>query len=319
MRIIPIAGVLLVVEIFACGGGFPALPSLTDTDAAVDAPGDAADDVPVDAGPCNLQKPFAAPVLVAGADLVQGFDYAPTLTGDELTLLYSSVRADASAFTQLYAATRSSTSDPFSASALIASVSNGLSNDSDPALSADGLTLYFQSDRGGGLGSGDIYVATRATLVTDFQPPSPVVAVNTAQDDTQPALDADGSLWLASTRGGGLGGYDLYRAAWMGSAFQSPTSVTELNSASDDWSPTLSVDGLTIFFASNRPGGAGNYDIYTATRASMSVPFSAPTPVTELDTPDNELPHWLSHDGCRLYLERSQAATYEIYVATRPE
>lgn len=317
MRILPIAGVLLAVAIFACGGGFPPLPSVAD--AAADAPADVVADVRIDAGPCNLQKPFAAPVLVPGADLVQGFDYAPTLTGDELTLLYSSLRTDASALTQLYAATRSSTNAPFSVSALMASVSDGSGNDSDPALSADGLTLYFQSDRGGGLGAGDIYVTTRTTLVTDFQTPSPVDAVDTADDDTQPALDVDGSLWLASTRAGGLGGYNLYRAASVGSTFQSPAPVMELNSASDEWSPTLSADGLTIFFSSNRPGGAGKYDIYTARRASTSAPFSAPTAVAELDTSENELPHWLSPDGCRLYLERSQGAAYEIYVATRPQ
>ena len=307
---------LLVFGSIACGGVDGSLGSSDATDESFDA---AMEEVVVDAGPCDLHEPFGAPVALVGDGLVSGFDYAPTLTADELTLLFSSLRDDASTYAHIYAASRPSVASPFSAPAPITAV-NGPTNDSDPALSADGLTLYFQSDRAGGT-MGDIYVATRAALVNAFGTPAPVANVNTADDETQPALDADGSLWLSSTRDGGAGGYDLYRAPSSAGGFETPVAVTELNSPGDEWSATLSSDGLTIFFSSNRGGGAGAYDIYVATRASVGASFSAPTNVTELNTPENELPHWLSVDGCRLYLERSQnqGSSYEMYVATRPK
>jgi len=309
---VPAASLLVLIEAAACGGGFPSLTGAPD--ASEESASDVASEKPVeDAGACDLQKPFGAAAPLAGADLASGFDYAPTLTNDELTLLFSSLRDDSGTFSHIYETSRPSTASAFGTSAAISV--NGPTNDSDPALTPDGLTLYFQSDRAGNMG--DIYVATRSSLGADFGSVASVDAVNTADDDTQPALDVDGSLWLASTRAGGQGGYDLFRAAPSAGTFAAPVAETELNSTEDDWSPTLTADGLTIFFASTRGGGQGGYDIYFASRPSIADPFSTPQPLSELNTGENELPHWLSRDGCRLYLERSQGNAYEMYVATR--
>src|SRR5262245_51246970 len=51
---------------------------------------------------------------------------------------------------------------------------------------------------------------------------------------------------------------------------------TELNTPSLDGCPIQSPDGLSIYLASNRPGGQGGLDIWVATRSSTSAPFGAP-------------------------------------------
>src|SRR5262245_42742447 len=50
----------------------------------------------------------------------------------------------------------------------------------------------------------------------------------------------------------------------------------ELNTPSVDGCPIQSPDGLSIYMASNRPGGKGGLDIWVATRSSTSAPFGAP-------------------------------------------
>jgi hypothetical protein len=51
------------------------------------------------------------------------------------------------------------------------------------------------------------------------------------------------------------------------SPFGTATHVAELSSSSDDWAAALSADGLTIYFSSNRAGGAGGLDVLYATRS----------------------------------------------------
>ena len=287
---------LLLSVVVGCGGGLPDLgkdggPAGQDAGPDADAHAEAA---PPPA--CNTSKPFAAPVALAGADLVTGLDYAPSFSADELTMWFSSARGtDASVSNvHIYMTTRSSLSSPFGPSTFVAAL-NGPNNDSDPLLSPDGLTIYFQSDRIAGNNIGDIYVATRSSLGAPFVPPTLITIISSVGDDTQPALDADGALWFA--RQITTSGYDLYRAAKGGSGFAVATEETELNTPDDDWSPALSADGLTIFFASTRTGGSGSNDVWVATRAALSSPFSAAQNVTELNTSYDELPHWLSPDG----------------------
>ena len=305
---------------YACGNG---LPVLTPQDASppVDVAVEAPKDVISEPKPtCDTTKPFQPPVALLGTDLQTGLEYAPAFSADELTMWFTSGRPspiDGAVASQvhIYKATRPSLAAPFG-EPVFDDVLNGNSNDSDPFLSVDGLTMYFQSDRD--LDPGDLFFATRPSASSDFGTPQAIASVNDPiNDDTQPTIDGTGALWFASSRGG-TGSLDIYRAA-PGATFGTPAEEVELDSPDDDWSPTITADALTIYFASKRTGGQGNDDIWVAKRTSATLPFTAPQNVAELNTVAFELPHWLSADGCRLYLARSQAATYELYAATKPQ
>jgi WD40-like Beta Propeller Repeat len=55
----------------------------------------------------------------------------------------------------------------------------------------------------------------------------------------------------------------------------------DMNTASLDGCPIQSPDGLSLYIASNRPGGRGGLDIWVATRASASAPWGAPVNLGE--------------------------------------
>ncbi len=132
---------------------------------------------------------------------------------------------------------------------------------------------------------------TSTPMTTPFADGTPVLVLLSSALDGTPFLSTDRlEIWFKSERTGGLGGADIWHATrtstlapWSGIA-----PVTELNSTADDGSPHLSPDRLQIWFASSRAGGLGDFDIYTATRATTSSTWSAPTRVTEVSSASYE-------------------------------
>lgn len=123
--------------------------------------------------------------------------------------------------------------------------------------------LYFFSNRPGGLGDADIYVADLFGT-----PPQPVTVLNSPQIDAGAVLSRSGlEVFFHSTRPG-VGGRDLWTAR-RNSIFDSwfpPELVAGVNTGSEDLFPALSSDDDTLLFSSTRPGGFGANDIYVTTR-----------------------------------------------------
>ncbi len=72
-------------------------------------------------------------------------------------------------------------------------------------------------------------------------------------------------------------------AAWIaGPTLTAPVAMTAVNSAKEERTPTISSDGLTLYFASNR---TGDYQLYAATRAAPDASFAAPTELSALSSP----------------------------------
>ena len=104
--------------------------------------------------------------------------------------------------------------------------------------------------------------------------------INTAADESRPALAADGrSLLFTSNRSGSLGANDLWtceRASPKGQ-FGRPVNLgPTVNSTADDTRPVLSSDGRVLLFGSKRSGGSGGWDLWMSTRASRNKPFGPP-------------------------------------------
>jgi outer membrane protein OmpA-like peptidoglycan-associated protein len=142
---------------------------------------------------------------------------------------------------------------------------NGDAWDSQPALSADGRTLYFASDRDGGLGGSDIYVSRLGASGW-----SPAVnlgpSINTAGDDMSPTIAPDGqTLFFSSNGRGGAGGFDLFVAhggdetglGWGGVE----NLGTPINSAFDEYYFLSIANSRNSYFCSDR---GGSQDIYLA-------------------------------------------------------
>src|SRR5688572_21952424 len=113
----------------------------------------------------------------------------------------------------------SSAGPEWSAPENLGPVVNSPALEQNPAVSADGLSLYFQSDRPGGVGGVDIWVTRRASRSSPWEPPVNVgPPVNTPFFEASPSLSPDGHLlFIHSNRPGTLGGNDIWMACRSGS------------------------------------------------------------------------------------------------------
>lgn len=130
-----------------------------------------------------------------------------------------------------------------------------------PTLTADG-TIYFGSDRAGGVGGTDIWRARFAN--GKFQPPENLGApVNSQGDEIEPFISADEQTLIvaARNRGDAVGAYDLYVARRRGERWDTPRQPgPPINSTGWDFAPRLSPDGKILIFTSNRGFGSRGPD-----------------------------------------------------------
>lgn len=130
----------------------------------------------------------------------------------------------------------------------------------------DGKMAYFASDRPGGYGGKDIYRAQLQADGTWGQVENLGPNINTELDDDAPFVLADGKKMAYASKGqGSMGGYDIFFAELSDDGKQWKEGVNigyPVNSTMDDIYYTVSPDGYTAYFCSNRTGGNGGMDIY---------------------------------------------------------
>jgi hypothetical protein len=145
------------------------------------------------------------------------------------------------------------------------------------------VSLYFVSNRPGGLGDDDIYVST---LQHDgnFGPPTLVAELSSSAADRHPDIRRDGlEFFFMSNRSGsipnanGLLSYDIWVSTRTSTSdlWSTPINVGPfINSSRHDGRPSLSFDGMTLYFFSSRPGNVGDpklmyFDIWASTRTKL--------------------------------------------------
>lgn len=162
--------------------------------------------------------------------------------------------------------------------------------------------------------TGDLYVARKSALALPFADIRSLGPdVNTAQNEVAPQAAVEGEVLYFAREGSGL-----FRATQGPAGFESAVELTQLMPQTGGiTSPVISQDEQTLFFASDRPDGVGTFDIWVTTRPGPGQPFGEPENVAELNSSAQDLPGWLSPDGCRLYLSSSRNGSHDIFVAER--
>ncbi|MEM6379736.1 MAG: tetratricopeptide repeat protein, partial [Bacteroidota bacterium] len=138
--------------------------------------------------------------------------------------------------------------------------------DSQPSLSANGKFLFFASNRGGGKGKSDIYVAYYLGNGQWSDPQNLGDQINTAGDEKGPFFHADGrTLYFASSGHPGMGSLDLFKSNLMGDGIWSePVNLGyPINSNGEEVTLIVSLDGKKAYFSSNRSNpNRGETDIF---------------------------------------------------------
>lgn len=206
-------------------------------------------------------------------------------------------------------------------------------NTRNAAISTNGKSLYFGSDRPGGAGGLDLYVSHRKNPHEPWQSPQHLGStINSGAVDNNPFPTPDGHyLFFTSTRPGGCGANDL----WVSHrddghddlGWEEPINLgCTINSAALDAGPVYHTDPATgqamLFFGSARAGGQGSSDFYVSTLGSDGT-WGPAAIIPELNTSfdDNKLA--IRRDGLELFLSSNRpgggqdAAGFNIWVSTR--
>jgi len=133
----------------------------------------------------------------------------------------------------------------------------------NPAVSADGNTLFFASDMPGGFGMFDIY---KAPINEDGSLGTPVnmgQKVNTEGQEMFPYVSSNNNIYFSSNGHLGLGGMDVFYTKEIDGKLAPIRNVgIPINSNADDFAFTIDEDTEEGFVSSNRDGGKGSDDVY---------------------------------------------------------
>lgn len=123
--------------------------------------------------------------------------------------------------------------------------------ESQPSLSADGRTLYFVSDRGGGYGKRDIWMSTLNDNNEWTTPVNLGPRINSAKDDISPFIHANGqTLYFASQGQLGFGGYDIYFTELTEDGWSQPENIGyPINTSDDQVSLFITADGSKGYYS----------------------------------------------------------------------
>lgn len=234
----------------------------------------------------------------------------PSLSSDLLEIYFTSERTGNA---DLYVAERSSAQANFSAPIRIDALSTE-AVETSPAISADGLSLSWASDREGGLGDLDIWRSTRAARGAPWSAPENQRALNSSGKDLPRLPGVHDSVMPISSDRAERGYYAILfaRASDDTASFVSPTAVPELHfeheSTVDGF---LTEDGLTLFYVTGP--ALGSADMFVASRRNTEAAFEHFTPLRELNTISDERDPWLSADGSRFFFSSNRGGRYAIY------
>jgi hypothetical protein len=257
-------------------------------------------------------------------------DGCPIQSPDGLSLYMASNRPGGKGGLDIWVSTRASAGDPWGTPANLPEPINSGADDFCPTP-VHGNGLLFVSRRvlaGVTCGLGDIYV-TRRNPAHGWSDPEHLAC---APDGPNSALDEQGPSYIQGrlyfSRSSATVPGDLYTSDEHGDmTFGAASAIVELNDAgANDIQPNLRKDGREIVFSSNRSGGVGGQDIWSATRASVDAPWSAPVNLgSSINTGLGESRPSLSWDAQQLLFGRAGppgtgeggTGASDIYVSTR--
>ncbi len=274
-------------------------------------------------GPWENGAPLAGPVNTAAGE------GCPMVSPNGKELYFASTRAGGvpgNAGNDIWISGRGKDGEPWGAPVNAGEPANSPASDYCPSPLKGSVFLFVSTratDSNGTptCGGADIYMLDRK----GHEPAAAVnlgCTVNSAGAEWSPYLLKERGktyLYFSSDGHGGEGGQDIFTSRKGKDGFETPIALETLNTASNDYRPNLSEDGLEIVFDSDRPGGAGATDVYSSTRASLHEDWDEASRITtgDVNSAAGESRASLSWDGKTLYFGSSRNGSSDIFSATR--
>ena len=268
----------------------------------------------------NADFTFSEPVNPGEPVNSTAGEYGPYPSADGLTLYFGSIRSGGHGGYDLWMATRPTVNDPWQESENLGPMVNSAAWDSAPCISPDGLSLYFQSNRSD---DWDIWVSSRATKDDDWSRPVNIgEPINSPTPDLAPCFSADGlTLFFDSGRDDGYGWSDIFvtTRATIDDPWGEPVNLgPSINTLDFDCQPSISTDGLILFFTSDR---SGNFDLWYTRRSSTSDSWGPPVNLGEpVNSSVGEAYPKISADGKTLYFNTDElpggVGSYDLWQAS---
>jgi len=216
----------------------------------------------------TIDDPWGEPVNLGPEVNSSSPDGYSSISADGLTLYFSANnRPGGQGQDDIWMTTRATTDDDWGKAVNLGPPVDSSGREFSQGISSDGLTLYFSSTKYGGSGNSDLWMSTRAATNDNwFSPVNLGSTVNSSGYDWMPSISSDGhTLFFESERSGGFGDSDIWmtRRDTSEGGWTTPVNLGDaINGSAYDGSPSISADGLILYFSSNRPGGSGNRDLW---------------------------------------------------------
>ena len=189
-----------------------------------------------------------------------------------------------------------------------------------PVLTVDQQTLIFTGRRGiTPQYDEDIFISEKDSQGNWKIPSSLSENINSPLNEGTCTIAADGRtlIYTACEGRGGFGSCDLYITRKTGNQWSSPQNLgAGVNSRAWESQPSLSADGRTLYFVSDRAGGVGRMDIYVSHLNDSSVWSAAENVGPEINTPRDEVSPFIHVNGQTLYFAsngRPGFGGYDLY------
>lgn len=254
-------------------------------------------------------------------------EYAPIVSADESILIFTSRREGSTGgfldqngdyYEDIYMSEK--IDGKWTPPRSISSVINTTTHDASIGLSPDGKELFIYKDDG----NGDIYTCNMKKDGT-WSKPQPVDINNKKNYENAAAITPDGKkLFFTSDRDGGYGDLDIYVVEKDANGkWGEPKNLgPEVNTEGSEEAPFLDLDGKTLYFASNRHKGMGDFDIFRTIYDPATKTWSkADNLGYPINSPDEDLYFALSGDGRHAFFASAKEDGYgdkDLYMITMP-